>query len=223
MLIWRHGLRGLRRPDVAVLCLTPFVVALLAFHFETTHAVALQMQRAPIPPDWRAEMAQWQFGNTFRGDFAMMLHKLSQHPIRAIATMLAFLLPTIAMLAVAVPAMKRRSAALLTLAALSPLGTLLVAWDLSRLVVITQFAAILSILFMATSGENRVPAASMAPTSRRAGWGFVAALAMLPLIYGYFDHAVIFGNGVMENMPGLSRPMLKVDAVLRATIGGSGT
>jgi ribose/xylose/arabinose/galactoside ABC-type transport system permease subunit len=108
------------------------------------------------------------------------------------------------MLALARPAIDRRTRAFLALAAGAPLSILILAFDLSRFVVVTQFTAMLAILFIVSTPQASGTATPDRPPSRTTQYAvgtFAGVLLMLPLIYGYFDATLIVSNQLLDNIP----------------------
>jgi len=203
MVIWRDGLAGLRRPALLLLCISPVLAQLAIMLFESPAALATQLARAPIDPQIRDIMAREQMGHTIGGDLAVMAQLYSANTLRAAVSIGFFLLPTLAMLAAAIPALGRRGAALLALAALAPLAVLALEFDLSRFVTMTQFTAICCVLFIAQTGQARGATGALAfgRPACAASFGLAAALFSLPVIYGYFDRTLIGAQSILASLP----------------------
>ena len=86
-------------------------------------------------------------------------------------------------------------------AALAPLLMLVLAWDLSRIVVATQFCCLLCMLFAVSGAPS--PAASMELTRAeiRVCYGLAVILLISPLFYGYFEQTFVVRNAVLEAIP----------------------
>ncbi len=216
MIAWRDGPRALIKPRNLAVGAAPFIAQMFLSIFETKSALTTQLARAPLPQTVRDAMATGQLGNSLPADLAHMASLWGSHPLRATLSVLLFSLPTLVMLALARPALDRRALAYLALAALAPLSILILAYDLSRFVVVTQFTTMMAILFVSSTPRPTgvAPDHPPSPTAQYATGSFAALLLALPLIYGYFDTTLIISNQVLDNVPVMGTYMRAIYAAL---------
>ncbi len=203
MVAWRDGAGALRKPRTLLMCAAPFIAQIVLSVFESKAGLVTQLARAPLSQTIRDVMAHEQLGHSLPVDFAVMVQLWQGHALRATISILAFALPTGVMIALARPALDRRALAYLVLAACVPLSILILAFDLSRFVVVSQFTAMMAILFMASTGMASTTTPDQAParSTQYAIGGFSAVLLLLPLIYGYFDSTLVVSNQLLDNVP----------------------
>lgn len=216
MVFWRDGARLLRQPKTLLMLLAPALGQVVLKFGEVKGAVATQLARAPISDAVRDVMAHEQLGHRLLNEIGIMIHLIGNHPVRGFISVVAFSLPTVIMLALVLPVLDRRARWCLSLAAFTPLIILTMAFDLSRFTVITQFALMLSVLFMAsTANANDTPARAM---PRQLAWLMAPVLAFglaMPLVYGYFDSTQIVTNEVLDGVPGVGPHLRSLYGVLQ--------
>jgi hypothetical protein len=205
MVIWRHGWRGLARPAVAAMGLAPFLTQGFLMAWENPAAVHSQLARAPLSPVIREAMGRQQLGHRLLNEIGIMAGLFAAHPARVLISVVIFTIPALLMVAAAGVSLDRRGRLLLAASSLLPLGILLVGYDLTRFVVITQFSAMISILFMATGADRHSgrPATELAPWQVGALAVSIALMLPLPLVYGYFDQTHVVANEVLDSIPWL--------------------
>ena len=226
MLLWKEGLTKFRNPVFLAACVMPFLSAAAVMYFHSQAAVIAQMAHGPLAPDWAAEMTKWQFGNSLAADLSRMARLYIGHPVRFVLTLVGFGFPTALMLGLAWLGLAWLGLAkfpiwrsvLPIVAACLPLGILVLAWDLSRLTVASEFAAMLCILFMASSSSPNIASPVGLRRCERASTIIVTAVMLpLPLVYGYFDRTLVVRNAVLESLP-LTGPFIQA---LIAKLNGS--
>ena len=152
-------------------------------------AIAAQMALAPLDPALRTAMLQSQFGQSVSSSMAHMADLYGRHTLRCLLELTFFEAPTALMLVLALRGMPRRAALALTGAAIVPLGLLLFAWDLSRLMVAGQFSLLLCILLDRTRAPH--PTCKLTIMERACACVAVALLIPLPFIYGYPERIIL--------------------------------
>lgn len=142
----RHGLK----PFEIIAVLAPFASVLLVISFHSQNAVALELAEVPVDAEMRAVLFRQQFGQTTVAAIAQMIKMFREDAVNVISATSYFLLPTFAIFVLSWqrwrasgPDWPWRFVAL-TLATLSPVLVLLVAWDLSRFLVMTTFCGVLA-------------------------------------------------------------------------------
>jgi hypothetical protein len=179
--VWRGGLR----PAHAVALCVPILSALIVY-FEHSQAAAIaQVNAAPLS-DWiKDSFIKYQFGFTLTTVAQVMWYsKISPHAVNYIIALVFYTLP--AALIVLCYASQCKDRIALLLATYAPALNTLIAWDLSRFLVVTSLSAVIGVLFM-QSTRPAVPTRSLLWCS-----AITALLFALPLIYAFYDHAYIF-------------------------------
>ncbi len=153
-------------------------------------ATVAQIGRMPLTPEMKQALIQQQFGQGVGQMLVVMADHFSRAPLYDVGNFAFFLLPSvIACLGLLFWRTRPdwRNAAL-ALAGLVPVTVLAIAWDLSRLLTISNFSAGLLFL-LAAEARSRTPCPSVTPL-KRVGSGLLAAGAvvygLLPGIYAYF-------------------------------------
>ncbi|MDE1567846.1 hypothetical protein [Aquabacter sediminis] len=153
-------------------------------------ATLAQVGRMPLSPEVKQVLIQQQFGQGVGHMLAIMADHFARSPLYDAGNFAFFLLPTlIACLGLLFWRTRPdwRNGAL-ALAGLLPVSVLAIAWDLSRLLTISNFSAGLLFL-LAAELRSRTPCPGVTPL-KRTGSGLLAAGAvlygLLPGIYAYF-------------------------------------
>ncbi|QTL03723.1 hypothetical protein J5J86_23865 [Aquabacter sp. L1I39] len=153
-------------------------------------ATVAQINRMPLSAEMKQALIQTQFGQGVRQAFFIMLDHFGRAPLYDVGNFAFFLLPTV-MACLGLLFWRARPGwrnVALALAGLAPVSVLLIAWDLSRLLTISNFSAGLLFL-LAAEQRSRAPCPGVAPLKRAAS-GLLAAAAvlygLLPGIYAYF-------------------------------------
>ena len=200
MVLWRDGIASLKTPARLFLCVCPLLSWALIQHFSSADAVARQLAKAPLSRSITDVALHGQLGQTVGDDLRIMAGLYTVHFTRAVCSIVAFVLPTLAMLGLALAALAPRERAFLAIGSLLPLVIIILEWDLSRFVVVTQFVCLLCVLFMASRPGARVDR----PVGRKvwlAASPVLAIALLLPLIYGYFDRTDWVTNAVLDGLP----------------------
>jgi hypothetical protein len=171
----------------------PIIVTVFVLLGHSQNAAQAQMARAPLSDMVKRNMIATQFGQKPVGAFLNMLNTFSLYPVNFIVSALYFTPPAIVIIGVYawLRALSLREMAIIILATIAPLSVLLVAWDLSRFLVWSNLAAILSVLLW----ED----ATTPTTSRKLPLTplllFAGLLAVLPFVYAYFPWAQVIDQG----------------------------
>jgi hypothetical protein len=182
--------------------------ALVIFASDPTASMA-QIARMPLAEDAKHVLATVTFTQSVHQSIKQMLALLLQNPAYTAFNGLFFLLPTFAACAGLLFWRSRpsRTNLLQAAAGLFPVAALLVAWDLSRLLVLANITAGFLFLLAARSRVETAPVPSTSAPVRRAG--SVAAVISIVLAIGYGGLPLIYAY--FQPGPVLFRYPLKVD------------
>lgn len=181
--VWRGGLR----PVHAVALCVPILSALIVYFGHSQAAAVAQVNAAPLSDVVKDSFIKWQFGYTLTAIPRVMYSIISAHAVNYIISLVFYTLPA-ALIALCYASQRRDRIALL-LATYAPALNTLVAWDLSRFLVVTSLSAVIGVLFM-QSTRPAVPTRGLLYC-----WPITALLFALPLIWAFYDHAVILKGG----------------------------
>jgi hypothetical protein len=172
----------------------PIIVTVLVLLAHSQDAAQAQMARAPLSDEVKRGMIVTQFGQKPVGAFLNTLKTFSLYPINFIVSALYFIPPAIVTIGVYawLRALSLREVAIILLATtIAPLSVLLVAWDLSRFLVWSNLAAILSVLLwedaIAPTTSRKLPLTPLLL--------FAGVLAVLPFVYAHFQMATVVDQG----------------------------
>lgn len=153
-------------------------------------ATVAQIGRMPLAAEIKQALIQQQFGQGGGQMLAIMADHFGRSPLYDVGNFAFFLLPTV-IACLGILFWRGRPdwrTGALALAGLIPVSVLAIAWDLSRLLTISNFSAGLLFL-LAAELRSRTPGPSVTPLKRAAS-GLLAAGAvlygLLPGIYAYF-------------------------------------
>ena len=178
--VWRGSLRPIH---VVILCV-PILSALIVYFGHSQAAAIAQVNAAPLSDVVKDLFIKWQFGYTLTAIPRVMYSQISANTVNYIIALVFYTLP--AALITFCYAPQRRDRIALLLVTYTPALNTLVAWDLSRFLVVTSLSAVIGVLFM-QSTRPAVPTRGLLWC-----WPVTALLFALPLIWAFYDHAVIF-------------------------------
>ena len=173
----------------------PILVTVLVLLAHSQDAAQAQMARAPLSDEVKRGMIVTQFGQKPVGAFLNMLRTFSIYPINAIVSALYFTPPAIVIIGLYawLRALSLWEVAIILLATIAPLSVLLVAWDLSRFLVWSNLAAILSVLLW----EDAIAPTTSCKLPLTPLLLFAGVLAVLPFVYAYFQMATVIDQGLL--------------------------
>jgi hypothetical protein len=185
--IWRGGLR----PVHAVALCVPILSALIVYFGHSQAAAIAQVSAAPLGDNVKSTFICCQFGFTLTAiAHSMWYDKISIHAVNYMVALVFYTLP--AVLITLYYASQRKDRVALLLVTYAPALNTLVAWDLSRFLVVTSLSAIIGVLFM-QSTRPAVP-----PRSLLWCWPITALLFALPLVWVWFDFGFIPNRGPLN-------------------------
>jgi hypothetical protein len=170
----------------------PLASMLLLQIAHSAPAVAKLLGDAPLSPDIAEGMQTVQLGQTTLSALGAMVHHWSHHWRYAVPLVAFFALPTIGIIGLYshARALCRRDTLILLGSALVPLALLGLAWDLSRIVVMSQLTAVTVVMIWESRLRREAlkcddDAPRMSP--------LIAVLCVLyaccPLVYSYFEYS----------------------------------
>ena len=177
-----------------LICLVPSISAFILYFFNSESAALAQMAAAPLSPDVKAMMLEYQFGHTLSRTAYIMQWKFKYHFENFLVALIFYTYPSAVMcLAYGVASRNLRDSLALTLATFAPLTVLMLGWDLSRFLLISSFSGLVSILYMSTIKPIQKTPLSMAIVCLLASsFSFVT-----PHIYAFFNVAGIADKGLL--------------------------
>jgi hypothetical protein len=185
-----RGASGKALWTLAILCVAS--AALVTFAADPA-AAARQIAKMPVSAGERLELANLTFTQGLGESLARMRGLWAQAPLYNLANVMFFSLPSLASCAGILfwRARPSRTTLFQAAAGLFPIAALLIAWDFSRLLVLTNFTSGMLFLFVAATRTRAGPgdAASPKPAATLAAAASVAAAlayGALPFIYAYF-------------------------------------
>lgn len=182
--VWRGGLK----PVHAVALCAPVLSALIIYYGHSQGAAIAQVNAAPISDTMKDTFITGQFGlRLMTVAREMWFNKISPHSVNYVVAFVFYTLPG-ALIALSYASKSKDRMALL-LATYAPALNSLIAWDLSRFLVVTSLSAVTGVLFM-QSIRPTIPTKGLL-----ACWTFAALLFAMPAIYAFYDHAYIFKGG----------------------------
>jgi hypothetical protein len=184
--VWRGGLRPVHALALGV----PILSALIVYFGHSQAAAIAQVNAAPLGDPIKRTMICCQFGFTLTAITQVMWHLISAHAVNYIIALVIYTLPSALIALCYAPQRKDRIA--LLLATYAPALNTLVAWDLSRFLVVTSLSAIIGVLFM-QSTRPAVPTRSLLWC-----WPITALLFALPLIWVFYDFGFIPNRGPLN-------------------------
>jgi hypothetical protein len=177
-----------------LLCALPLIPAALLYLGVSETAGVAQMASAPLTPDVKAEMLEYQFGHTFARTVYIMQWKFRHHFDNFLVAAAFFGYPSALICGVYGYAWHNlRDMLALVLATLAPATILVLGWDLSRFLLVTAFSGLISVLYMSTLR----PAPKIAASLIAVCWLAATVGFLTPHVYAFFDIADIADHGVL--------------------------
>jgi hypothetical protein len=181
-------------PARVIICIIPVAPAMLLYFGASNHAAIAQMAAAPLQQDVKEGMLTFQLGQTLRLSFYIMQWKFRHNLDHVIYATIFFVGPAALMVVTYASARKNaRDTFALIAATMAPLGTLMLAWDLSRFLLISAFSGLIATFYM----QSRRPVFTVARPLIALCWLVASFSFVTPLIYAYFDVAAVEDFGVL--------------------------
>jgi hypothetical protein len=191
-------------PKKILVLSSPLIATAIVYVFSTEAAIIAQMAAAPLKQEQKDRVLALNFGQTILSNLHFMLWLFRYYFANFVMAAAFFTFPaTIIVLAYGATRKNLHDALALTLATFLPVTILAFAWDLSRYLVPTVFAALLSVLYMQTVR----PIVAVRFPVVAACW-LVAALGIfVPFVHAYFSVATVVDTGLV---PFANSPIGKV-------------
>ena len=193
---------------IAVLA-SPILSGVILSLAASTSAVSSQLSASAIPGHEATEAVLWHFGQSAVANFEIMMWKFRYNAVNVLLASLICLPPAFIMV-VAYGCVRKswRDFVVIAAATVAPLSILLVAWDLTRFLAWTSFAALVTIAYC----ESVRPAESLPMRWPALACAAAAAIfVQVPFVYGYFE-----GAGVADRLSTVRE--MPIGRVVAATI-----
>jgi hypothetical protein len=181
-------------PARVIVCIVPLVPSMLLYFGASKEAAMAQMAAAPLPRQVKMDMLSFQLGQTIGRALYIMQWNFRHYLDNFAYAAIFFVSPAALMVVTYASARKNaRDTLALIAATMAPLGSLTVAWDLSRFLVGSAFSGLVATFYM----QSREPVASVGRPMIATCWLVASFSFATPLIYAYFDVAAIEDHGVL--------------------------
>jgi hypothetical protein len=180
--------------------IVPFFGAAIVQLFHSQQAAIIQVMAAPLTESVKHDLINYQFGQGLVWIIGVMLSKFYNYYFNAIQAFAYFCAPSIVMvLAYGVSRGSLRDVGFLAAATFAPLAILGVAWDLSRMLCMTPFTALLSIYYMQSTKPETVVRGIKVESAVNIAVSLSSMLfILLPFVYAYFEVAAVIDRGFIR-------------------------
>ena len=193
---WESWRNKRLEPQKTKVILALLVASGLVVLFHNNEAAIRELNAAPLSDRIKGLMIRNQMGQTLGSAFRYHVELWTGYTWHALFSSVFFTLPTFAALGVYFNLRKITLCEALTMcvAVLAPVSILIIACDLSRFLVFTNFTALLVILYWET---KYMPA--IRPL-RFVEWAVAPLILyglLTPFVFAYFENAYVYDNGIL--------------------------